>query len=125
MTKLESYLKLEEYKDQFRNDHSFEVFSNLFARHLTAYCHDSPYKSIGNIIHWIAVYSGLSVAEQVIIDTVLCKVTYKGEDYASFSFDEDLRMPIFEFHGERTHLKMFQDMTLHGLEIISRGNESE
>jgi len=68
---------------------------NMQFRVNDGYLRFSPFKSIGNVLHWLYVYGNLKLADSAIVGDGI--VEYQGKPLASFIFDEGLKMPIFTF----------------------------
>lgn len=73
------------------------IFANTDIAHKIGWNKNYPLGSMGNIQHWIDVYCGLNIAEQVI----LCEdaVRLFGDVFAIFEINNVLEMPIFNFVG--------------------------
>jgi len=70
-------------------------YLNMDADHLGGWCWNSPFKSLGNVIHWIKVYSTLHIAESITVGSD--SVNLYGEKIADIEWDEELKMPIFKW----------------------------
>jgi hypothetical protein len=90
------------------------IFENTQGDHKTGWYREYPYKSSGNILHWLYVYAGLNVAETAIVHSD--HVTYHGEVYATFTWNDELQLPVFKF-GEKVpaYFQKKQDVYLNGL----------
>jgi hypothetical protein len=91
-------------------------FDNLKSRSISGpwYKKDRTNRSgtIGEIIHWIYVYRGLDLSEQVCIGSG--KVTYAGKLIATYTTDKDLDMPVFIFTEEYKDMQDNQDLLIKG-----------
>ena len=54
-----------------------------------------PYKSLGEILHWLYVYCNLNIAEKAIVSK--STIMYCNVLFADFKYDEEKKMPIFQF----------------------------
>lgn len=88
-------------------------FQLAASRHACGWWSKSPYKSFGSIMHWLYVYSNLNIAESVIIGDGEAKLN--GKLYATYTFDEALQLPIFDFQNQETDEILFQKAYLKGL----------
>lgn len=68
-------------------------FENLYSNSLGTWWSAYPPGSLGNIIHWVYVYTMLHIAEEVTIGNN--EVRYRGDLLARFTLNEKLQMPIF------------------------------
>lgn len=68
---------------------------NIQFRIKDGYLKNHPFKSLGNVLHWLYVYGNLKLAESATVGNGI--VTYNGKNLASYVFDEQLQMPIFTF----------------------------
>jgi len=75
------------------------IANNLHANHLGGWCNNCPYKSLGNVIHWIYTYAKLDIAERIQVGNDV--VELYGEKYADIKWDDKLQMPIFEFTNHK------------------------
>lgn len=104
MNKNDSILKeiIADYGDKEKGTEQFLIrFRNLLTNHLGGWWCEHKYKSVGNIIHWIYVYSMLSIAETVTIGDGV--VNHHGVILATYVFDDELKMPVFEFSKDEKY----------------------
>lgn len=73
------------------------IFANTDIAHRTGWNQNYPFGSLGNITHWVDVYCGMTIAEQVTLSQN--EVRLFGGVFATFVLDEELQMPIFTFMG--------------------------
>jgi hypothetical protein len=76
-------------------------FENMKINHEGGWFREYPFKSIGNIMHWIYVYAGLNVADSSTYGDGV--VDFFGKRIATFIWDEELKMPIFDFKDGYEH----------------------
>ena len=68
-------------------------FENLFSKSLTTWWSNYKLGSLGNIIHWIYVYTSLNIAEIITVGNG--EVHYREKLLARFTLNDKLDMPIF------------------------------
>lgn len=91
-------------------------FTNILTNHLAGWWRNYEPGTCGNVIHWIYTYSMLSVAENVQVGNGT--VTLHGEDFATYTFDDKLNIPVFDFCNKDKHDWIIdnQRIYLEGLE---------
>lgn len=73
-------------------------FYNMTIEHQIGWLYESPFKSGGNLIHWIKVYSALHIADTIKIGEG--SITLYGKILLKHEFDEELKMPVFSVDDE-------------------------
>jgi len=68
-------------------------FENLYTSSLGGYCRSYKYKSLGNAIHWIYIYTNLNISEQITVGND--EVHLYGKLLARITWNDELQMPIF------------------------------
>lgn len=71
-----------------------------------------PLGSIGNVVHWLRAFGFRDYDRVQIGDNT---VTYWGKPLATFTIDEDLKMPVFTFNDEHEWLQRQQDTYIQGI----------
>lgn len=97
-------------------------FINSYHTHQSGYCRECDFKSIGQVLHHIHIYSkriDLASTVKVGIDDV----HYGRDRIATFEFDYTLEIPVFKFLGEYEYLNDIQENYLQGLRKIYTGKE--
>lgn len=72
------------------------IFENLYIKHKGGWWRNKPFKSLGNIIHWLYVYGTLGIAE-------ICTV---GDGYVKY-YEFTMK---FKFTDEYPHIPYFYDL---------------
>jgi hypothetical protein len=68
-------------------------FYNMHTNHIGGWYSECPFKSAGNLIHWIYVYAGLPVADSITVGQD--GIDYLGQKLVLYEFNEDIQMPEF------------------------------
>ena len=70
-------------------------YLNIDSEHYRGWCWDSPFKSLGNVIHWIYVFANLRIAESILVGEN--EVYLWGDKIADIEWDEEYKMPVFKW----------------------------
>lgn len=76
-------------------------FENMDINHKGGWFREYPFRSVGNVMHWIYVYAGLHVADSATYGDGT--VDLHGKRVATFIWDETLKMPVFDFKSGYEH----------------------
>jgi len=100
---------------KYREEQEKIYFDNMQNRHACNWYKDL-YKSFGSILHWMYVYDGLHIVEHILVGDG--KVYYPTEKnlIATYEFDDDKQMPIFNFIDNYNNLNDIQDIYLRLME---------
>lgn len=91
-------------------------FENLFIRSLGGWWSGYAPESVGNIIHWVYVFSErLDTAENITVGNN--EVRLHGKRMAKIEMDEALQMPIFTDIDYYEHFEQNQKIFHEGLKI--------
>ena len=85
------------------------IFENLYRTHKGGWWRNHPFRSVGNVIHWLYVYGTLQIAE-------LCTV---GDGYVEY---HDMRMK-FKFTDENPHIPHFYGLDNEKYSFILKNQE--
>lgn len=85
-------------------------FYNMENNHKGGWFREYPFKSVGNAMHWIYVYAGLHIADSSTYGNGT--VDFYGKRVATFVWDDEKGMPIFNFMGEYEHAEEQQKIYL-------------
>lgn len=94
------------------------LFENLSAKHESGWYRAHPYKSIGCVMHWLYVYSDLNISDNCSFN-LQGNVKLGGEKLASYTFDDELQMPVFIFAPEYDWIDKMQQAYLTGLKTLN------
>jgi hypothetical protein len=91
-------------------------FENLFLRSLSGWWSSYAPQTVGNIIHWVYVFSeSLDAAEQITVGSN--EVHLYGKLMARIEIDEALQMPIFVDIDYYNHFEQNQKIFHEGLRM--------
>jgi len=82
---------------------------NLENRYAHGWYNDYPFKSIGNIIHWLYVYGYQNYDTAIIGEKKVWTGLSQKEVIATFIWQDELQMPIFDFEPRFSWLAKEQE----------------
>jgi hypothetical protein len=70
------------------------IFKSIQKSHLSGWYYESPYKTLGCILHWLCVFGLIELKEQTIItnDEIICD----GDIILKYTWDDQFLMPVFQ-----------------------------
>lgn len=77
------------------------ILERLKSRHTGNWYPDTPYKSLGSVLHWLYIYTTLDIAETATVGggdgPTGAFVRFGGTPFAHVYWNDELQMPIFRF----------------------------
>jgi len=68
-------------------------YINMDSNHLSGWLWNAPFKSLGNVIHWIYTYSNLHIAEPIQVGNNV--VELYGKKIADIEWNAKMKIPTF------------------------------